>query len=447
MSLLLSCNKFLDLKPSENTRHIDTFQDVEYLLNYQAVTLNNHNTLLEVGSDDFIIDPTIYLSRAEVYQKLYIWDLDAYLANNILLQTWTENYSTILYANLALESLDGIKDADEGLKSSLIGEALFLRSSRFYQLLQIYSPPYHFNDADHPFGIPIRLNTNVEIGTNRSSIKASYKQVIDDLLLAIERLPEKTNNLVTPTKSAARALLARIYLIIGDDENALLQANNFLEYSNELMDFNSMDIQKNFPFPIDNKEVVYFGIGINFSDLLSPNVAEISESLLNLYHKNDLRKTAFFVDRGNGRFRFKGNYAERGITMYAGYSNNEIYLIKSEALIRLGEINEGMKTLNHLLVNRYDRKTFKPWHATDNFEALKIVLEERRKELPFRGIRWTDLRRLNRDPRFAITLERKFIGKDGQVLRAILPPNDLTYTYLIPNKVIDFNPKIIQNKR
>jgi len=77
---------------------------------------------------------------------------------------------------------------------------------------------------------------------------------------------------------------------------------------------------------------------------------------------------------------------------------------------------------------------------TDN--VLKLIVEERRKELAFRGgIRWGDLKRLNRVPELATELTRKI---DGQTYR--LQPNDPRYSFLIPADVISLS-GINQNDR
>jgi len=78
--------------------------------------------------------------------------------------------------------------------------------------------------------------------------------------------------------------------------------------------------------------------------------------------------------------------------------------------------------------------------ATPN-EALEIILQERRKELVFRGLRWFDLKRLNKDPRFAVTLKRVIEDKEY-----ILPPNDNKYLFPIPSAVIEMT-GIKQNPR
>ena len=100
-----------------------------------------------------------------------------------------------------------------------------------------------------------------------------------------------------------------------------------------------------------------------------------------------------------------------------------------------------MSDLNMLLEKRYVAGTFVPLSATDAEDALIKVLAERRKELVFRGLRWPDLRRLNKDPRFAKTITRSL---DGEIFE--LPPNSPRYVLPIPQKVIELS-GIKQNDR
>ncbi len=67
--------------------------------------------------------------------------------------------------------------------------------------------------------------------------------------------------------------------------------------------------------------------------------------------------------------------------------------------------------------------------AIDAEEAKVKVLQERRKELIFRGTRWSDLRRLN--------LEGAGIGLN-RIINGVtytLPPNDARWVMLIPREV------------
>ncbi|MOA51075.1 SusD family protein [compost metagenome] len=73
--------------------------------------------------------------------------------------------------------------------------------------------------------------------------------------------------------------------------------------------------------------------------------------------------------------------------------------------------------------------------------ALDVVLKERRKELLFRGLRWTDLRRLNLDPTTARTPKRELDGKIYTI-----EPNSPNYVYPFPDNVIQLA-GLIQNER
>jgi hypothetical protein len=101
-----------------------------------------------------------------------------------------------------------------------------------------------------------------------------------------------------------------------------------------------------------------------------------------------------------------------------------------------------MTDLNRLLQTRWRIGTFTPLTSTDAGDALQQILHERRKELLFRGIRWTDLRRLDKDPQTATTLTRIVNG-----ITYTLPPNDPRWVLPIPDYVLYFNPQMQQNIR
>jgi hypothetical protein len=100
-----------------------------------------------------------------------------------------------------------------------------------------------------------------------------------------------------------------------------------------------------------------------------------------------------------------------------------------------------MGDLNTLLTARYHAGAFSPLSAASAAEALVLVLKERRKELLFRGLRWSDLRRFNLEKGKEVTLERQLNGTVHT-----LPPNDPRYVLPIPDIVIQLG-GIPQNQR
>lgn len=89
-----------------------------------------------------------------------------------------------------------------------------------------------------------------------------------------------------------------------------------------------------------------------------------------------------------------------------------------------------MNDLNYLLIKRWKKGTYVPLTATDATDAVSKILAERRKELLFRGLRWMDIKRLNKDGA-GITLKRVINGETF-----LLPPNDPRYAVAIPEDVI-----------
>jgi hypothetical protein len=115
-------------------------------------------------------------------------------------------------------------------------------------------------------------------------------------------------------------------------------------------------------------------------------------------------------------------------------------LIKAESAARAGNISVCMELLNALRAKRFRPADLTQLTAASNADALKLVIDERRRELFGRGFRWFDMRRLNQDAAFAKTYTRTFKGVSYN-----LEPNSNRYVYAIANKYILLNPEIEQN--
>jgi hypothetical protein len=182
---------------------------------------------------------------------------------------------------------------------------------------------------------------------------------------------------------------------------------------------------------------VIFGAAYSSS---GPSVVGLSLTdsvLFASYEPNDLRRSLFFK---SGRYFF-GWYDEDAYA-FCGLATDEVYLTRAESYARTGDVSSAMADLNHLLETRWVSGTFIPHTAIDATDALFQVLLERRKELLYRGLRWTDLRRLNKDTTTSTTLTRTV---NGTIYT--LAPNSTHYVYAIPGKVLDLNPGVKPNVR
>ena len=118
------------------------------------------------------------------------------------------------------------------------------------------------------------------------------------------------------------------------------------------------------------------------------------------------------------------------------FGTGEIMLIAAEAEARIGDPGLAVQQLNTLRNARIVGNT--PLTAATKEEALVLVLEERRREMPNQGItRLIDLKRLNKDPRFAKTVTHTF---EKEIFT--LPANDKRYVLPLPPKVLEINPAI-----
>ena len=168
----------------------------------------------------------------------------------------------------------------------------------------------------------------------------------------------------------------------------------------------------------------------------------VDSNLYNSYAVNDLRQSAFYSLTSDSIPVFDGAYVGSTGYFFSGIGTDEMYLTRAEGYARQGNVALAMSDLNTLLQARWLTGFFTTLSASTADEALAIILNERNKELPFTElIRWIDLRRLNRDSRFAKTLFRNL---NGQVYS--LPPNDNRYVYPIPPDEIKLS-GIEQNPR
>lgn len=442
---LCACSKFLDAKLASNLAVPNSIADYQSLLDASInINYGTFPALLEMGSDDYYISAVAYNGMTEFDRDNYIWAPEPFylLVNSNL--NWKNSFMPILYANLVLERLDKA-DGDEAKKAELKGWAQFVRGFSFYHLAQVYCEPYKFGTANIGLGLPLRNTADYNVPSIRSSLQETYEFVIGDLKAAAALLPQKSEYKTRPNKQAAFAALARCYLTMQDYENAYLYADSALSLDATLIDYNQINAAATLPFSRFNAETIYFSYS-NGSALFNPSRARISKDLVELYSEKDIRRKAFFNVLATGEYSFKGAYhGSAANTFFMGLTTAELYLIKAESAVRIGREGESRALINALLKNRIDKVRFVALESQDRDVLLNLILKERRKELLFRGIRWTDLRRLNMDTRYAKTLKRIWDKTEGMPI-AELPPNDHRYTYLIPQEVIQIT-GMQQNRR
>lgn len=455
-SVLSACKKYLDLKPDQGLYVPSNLTDCQALLDDYS-RMNRGLAEAEIASDHFFLTDATWAGLAlNEDRDNYVWNPQV----RQLLTRWSAPYDAVFSSNLVLEVLAGISPSGTEEYNSVKGSALFFRGFALYNLASIFAKPYDAVSSENDLGVPVRLSPDINIVYGRGTVKKTYDQILEDLKSAADLLPVTSTIKSRPNKIAAYAMLARVYLSMRDYVNAGIYADLCLKLKNTLLNYSSLDATAAIPFLRFNEEVIFSSTMSRPAPLNQTN-AKVVKTLYDSYSGNDIRKQIFFrtnTGANAGTFAFKGNYDGATSTLFNGLATDEIFLIRSECYARAGKTQEALKDLNDLLIKRFavvkdangnvikdvngnPVTTYVPYTANTADEALNVILKEREKELIFRGIRWTDLRRLNKESRFAITLSRTVNGTTYTLL-----PNDLRYTLLIPQAVINTT-GVPQNER
>lgn len=435
--VLVSCGEtFLDVKPSIRQRVPSTFKDYQLILNnslhydYSPLVLNY------IGADELYVPEGLFNSIPNSllynFQKnAYTWAKEIYEGTEQITD-WNDAYSLILISNIVIEGLNKTANKQDDWDLTY-GSAIFYRAMSYYHLTQSYCLPYDVNDAKNTIGVPLRVESDLTMKVPRSTLAETYEFILGELNKATELLPLEPESIFKPSKLSSYALLARIYLQMGNYDKAEEYASSALAKKDNLMDFNNLEKKNNFsflPYGKDNGEIIlYQSLGQQVV-LLGDYFSKIDTNLLNCFSDSDLRKTFYFDPKDPLQTAYIGSYSGSA-KFFTGFTTSELYLIRAECYARKGMRDQALRDLNHLRRHRIATERYLSLNSQDTQVVLQWVIEERKLELVLRGTRWEDLRRLNKEQDFAKTLVRELNGQ-----RFELFPNDKRYTWPLPVEAI-----------
>lgn len=405
----ISCKKILNVKSQSDVDDDEVFTSIDGLRNAR---IGMYSTL---QSRDYY--GGVYPLLAEAYSDngatggYDVVDLNSIDAlevapNNLYVKgVAVAIYQSIYTANKILENADKIAGVDTTELKNTKGEAYFVRALAEFDLLRMFGQHW---DLTSPYGISIKTTTaNPSQIIARSSVQASYNQIINDL--------KQADNLITVysgsqyiSNYATKALLARVYLYTKNYADAITNASNVIAESGKfsLLGSSSLDkiyTQKNTKESIfelkftPQNQSFYNGFTYSRSDALRSDVQFLaSESLKTFFESrtNDFR--ANLVDYVNvdvsiepdGRTeKYRGETTRDNAAYILRLA--EMYLIRAEAL---GLAGGGLTDLNLIRENR----GMAPLLATDvpDITAFaQAIADERRAELNFESSRLFDLAR------------------------------------------------------
>ena len=423
-----SCKKYLDAKPNKALQVPSSVADLQALLDDDDF-MNGQDGISfdESSADNFYLTDDVYNHFDQPNRDTYIWNNKNYSNTP---NDWFYLYNIINVANVVLDNIDNINvdDGNRAAWSNAKGSALFFRANAFLHGAFIFCKAFDESTAAQDYGMSLRLTSDFNQASSRASLLETYKKILEDLEVAAQLLPDLPVHVVRPSKASAYALLARTFLSMRRYDSCLEYANLALQLKSDLVDFNTLSPTASYPFRRYSIEDMFDDVSVQMNYYASSKYsALIDTTLYSSYDRNDLRKVIYFKTEANG-YSFKGSYARS--VPFIGIATDELYLERAECHARLGDKDAALNELNTLLATRWATGTFVPFTAATAPDALTIILQERRKELLFRSLRWMDIKRLNKEGA-GIVLKRVIDG-----VTYTLPPNDNRYALALPADII-----------
>jgi starch-binding outer membrane protein, SusD/RagB family len=400
-----------------------------------------------------IFETTSNLSYYQLYKANYNWDesADRIVLNNSDEGAYYNGYGGISIFNLIKEYAPDATEASDQEKTVLIAQAKTALAQRYFVLANYYADTYDAATAASKLSVPLIESAVIDAPHRQVTIAEIYDYMLKNLEEALPGLPDVGATPLHPTKGAAYALRARIYLQMEQYDKALADANEALKVNDKLFDWPEF-------YNTYKEQIEQAGI---YPSLASPMNFTYVENYL--FSHGELSRAAredgMRVDRAErfeeGDARFASRWKLRtinGETYYysitrghynkGGLTTAEIYLIKAECLARANDIDAAMDILNTVRAKRIMPDMYADAEATTQLEAINLIRRTKDNELAGTIVPFADARRFNKYPEYSRTLTKE---EDGQNLS--LSPNSHMWTMPFPLGAIKNpgNGTILQN--
>lgn len=192
----------------------------------EAVTLGNYARLKDWVENWHRITEypgtNVALSGTTTDNLFYSYNYNRLVTNSRVNNVWEQSYKIIVGTSIVIEKLQESSDPKD---QQLVAENLYIRSMLYFYLTNIFGRPY--NQGLDNLAVPLKLSTDPNDNPPRATVDEVYKQMEDDLLKAEGLFTENKEN-VFASREAVQALLARLYLYEGKNQEAISYAEKVL---------------------------------------------------------------------------------------------------------------------------------------------------------------------------------------------------------------------------
>jgi len=463
-TVLASCKKsFLDEKPPTAVQIGDAIKTESDLADAVNGMYNVARSSSLFGRDIPVLGDELadnaYVSNTNSGRYLQEMTYQYISTNAEALDIYGQGYTTILQANRIIKATSTLPATTN--VSQLKGEAYIMRALVYLEMENFFAPPFTVNPAAD--GVPLITQpvdpatiTNPASRPSRAKAVDVYAKIISDLDSAYLIMPATYNTLHAANseylaKYAAKAIEARAYLYKGDYANArdaALLVVNSGGYT--LTPSTSYVAYWANPAAVSTKVETIFELALNtatnngtngldyiyaqagYGDMLAYN------DLYNSYTATDVRKALILTTSPA-----KGFVVNKYSNVTSATDKDDIKIIRySEVLLTLAEayarLGDNVNALIYLNTVAQKRDPALAAYVSVAPQLYTDILNERRKELAFEGLRYFDLTRLNLPVNRAVQA-----GAATSV--STLAIDNVKRILPIPQAETDANPNIKQN--
>jgi starch-binding outer membrane protein, SusD/RagB family len=409
-ALMISCQKLEVVSPNDVASE-NVFKDADGL---RSATIGLYSSLQQRdyygGYFPLIADLNSDVAKAGGYDNPSLNEIGDHAvtpANIYVEQIYISLYKCLNNANAIIAAAEKISDPSlsEAEKNNIKGQALAIRAMLHFDLLRMFG--YHW-DNNSAFGIPVVTTVQEPYAiVARNTVAETYTAVVNDLKEALNLLPADVTDSKYMHLTAAKAILARVYLYQKNFTQAALLGQ-------ELIDADDFTL-----LPADESGTIYttrqstesiFELGFDAQnpsfyngttyvreDALRSEILFVASSSLHDFfdgRAGDQRAALLnFVDNDvsilpDGRTqKYRGETTKDNPAYIIRLA--EIYLIVAEAD---GFTTTGLSALNELRVHR-GLPAIKKAAIASTAVYQQLVADERLAELNFEGHRFFDLAR------------------------------------------------------
>jgi hypothetical protein len=446
-SILTSCKKFLDVKPKGRLIPNEV-EEFNHLLDNEETVIsffldNNLGSMIGYLTDNLELSENLagIHYKAMVHpniERYYAYTFrQPYKNPNLSDGFWNFGiYGAVKYYNNIIDGVMAIRNTQNAAECDVVlAQAYAARAWVYLNATMVYGPVYKPGESNSTQTIPYLVNSDISVPVPPPSTQNEmFSHIFNDLHQALPKAPQITSYPSRAGRTTVQAMLAYYHLFSRKFDSVAHYANLAWQSATAnggpqkvLYDYNQLSFK-------DPQNLLYSAIKSPDDKIQLPVSREIlffrstdeqagmmddaypSQELISLFDQaNDLRYQFFFMNAPGYKTIYNNQLYDDGeriqyfrsgptfgntpkFQMTAGLSYPELLLMRAEGYARTNKLAEAIADLNTLRRNRFKTGTPDLTIPASQDQAIEMVLNERRRELPAGHLkRFLDLKRLSLD--------------------------------------------------